>query len=141
MKIYSVLKSVVVTILMVFPLSAMAQLNTPAAIEKLKEQNVWFNTKNAAGTVYDNTRNFSNVIASYDMQDGDFKRPQQGQKDKNLQVSSEGFLDLDNIFLWGKFSFTHENVTDASYNASITDPFRGMPYYIIDNYIFLRFLL
>ena len=114
---------------------ALAQVNnSPAAMEKLKEHNLWFQTKNAAGTVYDNTRQFSNIIVNYDMEDGDFKRPQQGEKDKTLSVSSEGFLDLKNAYVWGQFIFQHEDVKDASYNASITDPFRGMSYYTIDNY-------
>ena len=41
--------------------------NSPAAMEKLKEHNLWFQTKNAAGTAYDNTRQFSNIIVNYDM--------------------------------------------------------------------------
>lgn len=136
MKLYnSIFKSAATTILLAVSVSATAQVaNSPAAIEKLKEQNLWFNTQTAAGTVYDNTRNFSNIIAGYDVESGDFKRPQQGEKDKAFSISSEGFMNLDKVFLWGKFSFEHENLTDASYNASIADPFRGMPYYIIDEY-------
>lgn len=129
-------KGVVTVLLLLGAAPTMAQQdNSPAAMEKLKEHNLWFNTMNAAGTVYDNTRNFSNIIVNYDIEDGDFRRPQQGKKDKNLSVSSEGFMDLNKVYVWGKFSFKHENVTDAGYNASITDPFRGMPYYIVDEYL------
>ena len=128
-------KPLLTMLLLPLSLSSVAQVsNSPAAMEKLKEQNLWFHTKNAAGTVYDNTRQFSNIVVNYDMENGDFKRPQQGKKDNNLSVSSEGFLNLKNAFVWGEFDFRHEDVKDASYNASITDPFRGMPYYVTDNY-------
>ncbi len=132
---YIYLKGFMAAMLLTVITPVLAQVNnSPAAMEKLKEHNLWFQTKNAAGTAYDNTRQYSNIVVNYDMENGDFKRPQQGEKDKNLSVSSEGFLDLKNVFVWGEFKFLHEDVKDASYNASITDPFRGMPYYTIDDY-------
>ncbi len=129
------IRGLMATMLLSFIIPALAQVNnSPAATERLKEHNLWFQTKNAAGTAYDNTRQFSNIIVDYDMEDGDFKRPQQGEQDKTLSVSSEGFLNLKNAYVWGQFIFQHEDVKDASYNASITDPFRGMPYYVTDDY-------
>ena len=75
-------KPLLTMLLLPLSLSSVAQVsNSPAAMEKLKEQNLWFHTKNAAGTVYDNTRQFSNIVVNYDMENGDFKRPQQGKKD------------------------------------------------------------
>lgn len=111
-----------------------AQLCTSASVDMQKAQYLWFDTKNAAGIAHDSMTNYSNVKVGYDVEKGDFKRPQQGEADKNLSVKSEGFINLSKVMVWGKFTFRHENVEDASYNASITDPFRGMPYYVIDNY-------
>ena len=37
--------------------------------------------------------------------------------------------------MWGAFNFAQKNLTDAGYNASIADPFRGMPYYVADQHL------
>ncbi|PTL33287.1 hypothetical protein C7120_01255 [Prevotella sp. oral taxon 376] len=115
-------------------LAAAAQGFSPAALEWQKEQCVWLQSANAAGTAFDDTRNYSDVRVGYDVTSGNYKRPQQGEKDKVLSIGSEGFINLQNIYLWGEFSFQHENLDDAQYNASITDPFRGMPFYVTDTY-------
>ncbi|MGP1435627.1 MAG: DUF6850 family outer membrane beta-barrel protein [Phocaeicola sp.] len=114
------------------PIAIIAQGFSPAALEWQKEQRLWLQSNNAAGMVFDDTRNYSDVVIGYHVKDGNYKRPQQGEKDKNLSVSSEGFMNLQKVFVWGKFSFNHQNLQDAQYNASITDPFRGMPFYVAD---------
>ena len=111
-----------------------AQGFTPASIEQHRMQRLWLNSQNAAGMVFDDATSFSNVQMSYLLQDGNFHRPQEGEKESTLGVSSEGFMNLKNALAWGSFSFQQKNLTDAGYNASITDPFRGMPYYIIDEH-------
>ncbi len=120
---------------MVSPLPLTAQGYSPAAMEWQKEQRQWLHSGNAAGLAYDDDRNYSDVKIGYEMLSGNYKRPQQGEKDKTLSVSSEGFINLRKMYVWGKLSFRHENVTDARYNASITDPFRGMPFYVTDTNI------
>lgn len=109
-----------------------AQGFTPAAKELLKEQRLWFNSLNAAGTVFDDTRNYSDVKVGYDLTGGNFHRPQQGDKEKNFSLGSEGFMNLKSAYVWGNFSFNQKNVEDAQFNASIADPFRVMPYYVAD---------
>ena len=84
--------------------------------------------------VFDDATAFSNVHANYNLQNGNFHRPQEGKKESTIGVSSEGFMNLKNALVWGSFSFQQMNLTDAGYNASITNPFRGMPYYIIDEH-------
>lgn len=112
-----------------------AQGFSPAALEQLKAQRLWFQSQNAAGTAYDDVQNYSDVKFNYNLQDGNFIRPQEGQKETTVGVSSEGFLNLGNAYVWGSFSFEQENLSDAGYNVSITDPFRGMPYYCIDEHL------
>ena len=80
-------------------------------------------------------QNYSNVILGYDLQDGNYCRPQEGQKEAIVGVSSEGFINLKNAYVWGAFNFAQKNLTDAGYNASIADPFRGMPYYVADQHL------
>ena len=115
-------------------LQANAQGFSPAAMEQLKMQRLWLNSQNASGMVFDDATAFSNVHANYNLQNGNFHRPQEGKKETTIGVTSEGFMNLKNALVWGSFSFQQKNLTDAGYNASITDPFRGMPYYIIDEH-------
>ena len=112
-----------------------AQDLSPAAMEQLKAKRLWFHSQNAAGMAFDDVQNYSNVIVGYDLQDGNYCRPQEGQKETAVGVFSEGFINLKNVHVWGAFKFAQENLTDAGYNASITDPFRGMPYYIADQHL------
>lgn len=115
-------------------MQAVAQGWTPAGMEWLKEQRLWFRSQNAAGTVFDNKDNYSDVKLNYERKGGNYARPQEGADEQTIGVSSEGFLDLGDAYVWGSFSFAQENKWDAGYNASITDPFRGMPYYVADTH-------
>ncbi len=115
-------------------LGAVSQGYTTAALELLKERRVWFNSSNAAGAVFDNTDNYTHLKIQYDIEQGDYRRPQQGRDVKDLNVYCEGFMDLGSAYVWGEFSFDHQNAGDVGYNASVTDPYRGMPYYYIDTY-------
>ena len=123
-----------VCLLMSACLQANAQGFSPAALEQMKMQRFWLQSQNAAGMVFDETTHFSNLNVNYLLQDGNFHRPQEGEKETSIGVSSEGFMNLKNALVWGAFSFKQRNLTDAGYNASITDPFRGMPYYVIDEH-------
>ncbi|MDE7471463.1 MAG: hypothetical protein K2M57_08495 [Paramuribaculum sp.] len=112
-----------------------AQGYTAAALEKLKEQRLWFHTSNAAGSVLDNTDNYSEVKIGYDITDGNFHRPQQGENQKSLKVDCEGFMNLQSAYVWGEFSFEQRNINEAGFNASITDPYRGLPYFMADEHL------
>lgn len=113
---------------------AAAQGYTGAALELLKEKRLWFNSSNAAGSVFDNKQNYSDLSIGYDVLGGNFKRPQQGRTQTDVKINCEGFMDLNSAYVWGKFSFDHRNVDEAGYNASVADPFRGLPLYIVDPY-------
>ena len=128
------IKHLGVCLLMSACLQANAQGFSPAAMEQLKMQRLWLNSQNASGMAFDDATPFSNLHVNYHLQDGNFHRPQEGEKESTIGVSSEGFMNLKSALVWGAFSFQQKNLTDAGYNASITDPFRGMPYYIIDEH-------
>lgn len=125
---------VLMAMTVLWTMDVVAQGISPAAMEQIKTGRLWFNSRNAAGTVFDDTDNFSDLKVSYDMRDGDFHRPQDGEKVTDIGVSSEGFMDLRNLYVWGSFSFLQRMMDNAGYNASIADPFRGMPYYVIDSH-------
>lgn len=103
-------------------------------MEQLKAQRLWAQSQNAAGMVFDDTSNYSTLEVNYNRESGDFHRPQDGRKVSNLDVTTEGFVNLGNALVWGSFAFTDNNQKDAGYNASITDPYRGMPYYVADSH-------
>lgn len=111
-----------------------AQGFSPAGMEEQKLQRLWLNSQNASGMALDDTTRYSNLQFDYNQHKGDFHRPQEGEKESTLGVSSEGFMHLEKALVWGKFSFMQRNLTNTGFNASITDPFRGMPYYIIDEH-------
>lgn len=115
-------------------IQAHAQDYTPAALEQIKLQNLWLQSQNAAGMVFDASQSYSLLDVGYDWKDGNYHRPQEGEEITTLGVYSEGLMKLPKAFVWGSFSFKQENLTDAGYNASITNPFRGMPYYVIDEH-------
>ena len=129
------IKHTIACLLLSAGLQANAQGLSPAAMEQLKMQRLWLNSQNAAGMVFDDATDFSNLNVNYNLQDGNFHRPQEAEKESNVGVSAEGFMNLDKALVWGSFGFMQRNLTDAGYNANVTDPFRGMPYYIIDGHL------
>lgn len=128
------MKKYIIPLALAAALQVRAQGYSPAAIEQLKTERLWLQSQNAAGMAFDPTTDFSALNAGYDYRDGNFHRPQEGRKTADIGVSAEGFMNLESALVWGSFNFTQSNLTDAGYNASITDPFRGMPYYVIDNH-------
>jgi len=108
------------------------EVNTPAAYELKSTENLWRQTNNAAGSLIDNSYNYTIVNSSYDFYNGNFHRPQQGESGKDFNFNSEGAILLDKFYVWGSFNYTQNNIKDANYNASIIDPYRGMPYIVAD---------
>lgn len=104
-----------------------------AGYELLKEKRLWSSSSNAAGIVFDDTHNYSNLNINYDYSNGDFHRVYTGNSVKDLNIYTEGFINLEKVFVWGEFKFTHEDIGDARFNASITDPYRGQPYFVVDS--------
>lgn len=135
MNINTAYKSLAAAALLGFSLSVSAQETkgwTPAALELQKERKLWFHSQNAAGAAFESLLNYSSLDINYDIAKGDFKPAQKGERINDLNVDAEGFINLGSAYVWGEFKFTHENVSDALFNASITDPYRGQPYYVTD---------
>lgn len=120
-------------LLTVFTLQAGAQ-TSPATIELIKAKRLWHQSNNAAGAVIDEAQTFSQVSLGYDMTRGNFHRPQEGESVNQLWFNSEGSMKLNKSYVWGLFNYSRDNINDAGYNASLVDPFRGMPYYVVDEH-------
>jgi hypothetical protein len=106
--------------------------NSPASVELLKAGSLWFHTTNGAGLTLDKMYNFSSVDFAYQIKNGDFKRVQDGDRERVLGVSSEGGQKLGTGYAWGKFSFNNEMQRNTQFNTTMLNPYRGMPYYPVD---------
>ena len=107
--------------------------HSAAALQLIKGQRQWFDTQNAAGMVYDQTPNYSLLQFNYDQKSGNFHRVYTAEKQQQANVYTEGNLNLGKVLAWGEFRFTHENERDARFNASLNDPYRGQPFFVVDS--------
>lgn len=114
--------------------SAQESNTTPqrAEIDLLKYQSLWKKSGNAAGLLLDKPFQYSTLDVSYDQYGGNFRRPQQPGSGNSQSIHTEGNLLVSDYFLTGSFSYKRDNIKDAEFNASIIDPFRGMPFIIAD---------
>ena len=69
-----------------------------AGYELLKEKRLWSSSSNAAGIVFDDTHNYSNLNINYDYSNGDFHRVYTGNSVKDLNIYTEGFINLEKVF-------------------------------------------
>lgn len=116
--------------------AAAQQAVTPASIERMKMESLWFtNTDNAAGAQLDAMGRYSTLGINYGKTKGGYRRAQEGANNDSYGFSTDGGGTFDNLggtFLWGYFDYTHDKIRDARFNASLIDPLRGMPFYIAD---------
>lgn len=115
---------------------AMAQTGTKAAIERAALENIWTsNTENAAGGMVDAPTLMANAFAGYDYKKGDFKPKQVGEKINSLVFHTDGggiYKNVGNMYLWGDFTYTKDNIAGAKWNATLADPTRDMPFFVAD---------
>lgn len=106
--------------------------NSPSALELMKARSQWRNSGNSGGLLLDDIRDYSELAAFYGAYSGDFHRPQAGEKGNDVDFSAEGATMVGKLYTWGKFNYKRSALSGANYNASIIDPFRGMPYIAAD---------
>ena len=115
---------------------AMAQTGTKAAIERAALENIWTsNTENAAGGMVDAPTLMANAFAGYDYKKGDFKPKQVGEKINSLVFHTDGggiYKNVGNMYLWGDFTYTKDDISGAKWNATLADPTRDMPFFVAD---------
>lgn len=112
---------------------AQAEQHTPVSLELYKMNGLWMQSSNAAGILNDRPDGYATLETGYRRIDGDFRRPQQGQRDDMFHISTEGgLMTSKNIYAWGHFTYERGWIEGANYNMSIIDPYRGMPFYAID---------
>lgn len=107
-------------------------LQNPATIELIKAKALWFHTPNAAGLVMDRMHDFNQVSGYYHLKNGDYKKQQEGEYEREIGFNTEGALELGGAMLWGSFSYSNEMRKRSRFNTALLDPFRNIPYYISD---------
>lgn len=118
--------------------STMAQENsTPASVAKQKMENIWINnTNNAAAGVVDAPSRYSLTDLSYGITKGDFKYVQEGDDNNSIKFHTEGggiYTKLNDMFLYGEFSYKRDHLDGVRFNASKYDPLREMPFFLGDS--------
>lgn len=122
------------SLLSIFPASAQDEKGvTSDQLELYNASNLWINTLNSAGINLFETLEYTDVYVGYKQSNGDFKRQQEGDKNNGFLFSAEGTSTIKDFYIWGKFSLETEKKRGSRFNASIIDPFRGMPFIIADN--------
>lgn len=110
-----------------------ATQNTPAAAEKVRMKSLWMGSSNSAGLLLDKPLNYTEVALGYENYKGNFKKAQQGEDGQNITFNAEGSVNLKSTYVWGSFGYSREKIGNSGYNASLLDPYRGMPYYTADS--------
>lgn len=131
---YIIIYMTVAIVASVLPLKAQSDAaGTPTALDRMRMNSLWMRSRNAAGSFLDNPYQYATISSGYEWLSGDFHMPQQGEKRSGLNIFSDGAAILNNLYAWGKFSYKRDIMKDALYNSSIIDPYRGMPYYMLDD--------
>jgi len=107
---------------------------TPAAYEMYQATGLWMRSRNSAGLMLDDYRVYTHLDAGYRYTGGEFRRPQQGKYENQLFIGVEGAAALPDLYAWGRFAHERNYEQQVRFNASIIDPYRGMPYYLVDAY-------
>ena len=110
--------------------------NTSSSIEKSQSESLWTTTTdNAAGGMIDQQNKYTTAHFGFEREQGDFKQTQIGDDNTALTFHTEGggiFTNVNNMYLWGSFTYTRDDIEDARWNSTLIDPLRGMPFYVAD---------
>lgn len=109
-----------------------AQISSYAGLELHKLGNFWQQGYNPAGAWLDNPLKYSKVGFDVNYTDGTYHRAMDAEAQRDIKFNSEGVVLLDNHYISGTFNYINRNLKDVGYNASLIDPYRGMPYIVAD---------
>ena len=101
-------------------------------IEMNQARSLWFTSNNAAGMGVMPLDKYSIVGFNYNMEKGDFKLTQDGEKETLAGFNTNGATSVGKTQLWGTFDYRNIVEKDASFITNLYDPHRDMPYYVAD---------
>lgn len=101
------------------------------SLELIYAQNLWLNSSNPAALSQMNILLPGIISANYLMEDGTYKRVQQGDNLNYYSLNTYSYSKINDINLYGRFNYdkSFENGLDYS---NVNDPFRLTPYQMID---------
>jgi hypothetical protein len=132
MKKYLFIWAVIFLSVHVYGQEAAQPVTNYSGMEVNRAQALWFHSSNTAGMALTPLRNYNILSAQYATAAGDYKRPQEGSRNRSTGFNTNGALHLGKFFLWGDFTFSDNHVTGATYNTNRYDPAADMPYYVAD---------
>ncbi len=92
----------------------------------------WYQSGNAAALSAYPLGRKQLIYAAGHLEQGDFRRPQQGREQQQLTVFSEGYQPYRNAVFYGKFRYRQQTGQEVRW-TSILNPFRGTPYILADS--------
>ncbi len=104
---------------------------SPHWMEYLKEYNNWEGASNPAGLSLTNMHNLGNSYFTYNIDEGDFYRPQDASRVNTFGFTTERYQSLGEMTFRGEFTFHSFEEKDRQW-GNVMDPFRGTPYIFSD---------
>ena len=101
-------------------------------IEMNLSRALWFNSNNVAGVSVTPVEKYSIVDLGYQMENGNFKMAQEGEKESVVGFNTNGATAIGKTYLWGNFDYRNIVENDTKFLTNIFDPERDMPYYVAD---------
>lgn len=114
------------------PFAAAQDVVREPQIEMNLARSLWFNSNNAAGMSVMPLGGYSILGLGYQMNSGDFKLTQDGDKENTVGFNTNGATSVGKTQLWGTFDYKNIVEKDASFITNLYDPHRDMPYYVAD---------
>ena len=71
---------------------------SPAATEKMKMTWVWNQSSNAAGLKLDPSKSYATLSGGYTLENGNYHRVMEGDKNKNLTLNTEGGVNIRDFY-------------------------------------------
>ncbi|MBE9467962.1 MAG: hypothetical protein IMY72_06530 [Bacteroidetes bacterium] len=102
-----------------------------SSFDLLKINNPWLNTSNPAGLFKIKDVMPSTINLGLYLEDGDYKRVQQGDNIMHYRFLTESYLNLHKFNLFGSFKYDKSYESNLDYSC-INNPFRNTPYTMID---------
>ena len=99
--------------------------------ETLKIENPWLKTSNPAGLNYNKGPLPKELDLRYKLEDGDYKRVQQGDQINYYSFSTKSYLKIEDVNLFGSFSYDKSYERNLDY-SNTNNPYRETPYDYID---------
>lgn len=103
-----------------------------ATLDQLRTQQLYARHGNAAGMTLDRVIKYTVVGLSGSTTGGGLHRAMEGKSLRSLSATAEGAIRLGEYHFWGSFLYDRELQKEVGFNASLTRPYRGMPYMVVD---------